>query len=214
MGTVDLTFAADLRDRLRLQRAVETGTFRGVTARALAGVFPRVVTIELSAALHARAVASLSDLPGVDALQGHSASRLREVSDKAFPSLYFLDGHWSGGMTEGAEDECPVLDELGAIGAGHADDCLIVDDARLFTSAPPPPHNAEQWPTLLNLLDAIRAVRPEHHVTVLDDQIIAVPMRARAAVDAHGLRVHDAAASGLRMRAAAAVAAIKARLRR
>lgn len=214
MGSVDLRFASDLRDRLALTRAVETGTFRGVTARALAGVFPTVVTIELAAELHARAVTSLSDLSGVTALQGHSAQRLGEIADAGTPTLYFLDGHWSGGMTEGVNDECPVLEEIEAIGSGHPDDCLIVDDARLFTSAPAPPHRAEQWPTLIELFDAIRARRPEHHVTLLDDQVIAVPMRARAAADAHGLRAQAAAAGALHVRAAAALAAVRARLRR
>lgn len=33
MGTIDRRLAADLRDRLALGRAVETGTFRGATAR-------------------------------------------------------------------------------------------------------------------------------------------------------------------------------------
>jgi hypothetical protein len=213
MGSVDLTFAADLRDRIGLRRAVETGTFRGITARRLAGVFAEVVTIELSEELHASAAASLRDLPHVRAVQGHSAEILHQEARADTPTLYFLDGHWSGGNTEGAEDECPVLGELQAIGVGHPDDCLIVDDARLFTSAPPPPHDPAQWPTVAELFDAIRALRPDHVVTVLDDQVIAVPAGGKPALDAHGLRVH-AAGIGLRERAGAALAAVRARVGR
>ncbi len=184
--TVDLTLARRLQAELRLERAVETGTYMGDTTRALAGVFSSVVTIERSPELHRKAARRLGDLPRVQALQGHSADRLPEVADAETSTLYFLDGHWSDGVTAGADDECPVLRELEAIGAGHPMDCLVIDDARLFTSAPPPPHDPAAWPTLVEVLDVIRADRPDHHVTLLEDQILAVPPEGRSIVDAHG----------------------------
>ncbi|HYJ00530.1 MAG TPA: hypothetical protein VEX36_12745 [Thermoleophilaceae bacterium] len=186
MGTVDLSLARRLRQDLRLDRAVETGTYLGITARRLAEVFPAVVTIELSEQLHATAAAALRDVPQVKALQGHSVDRLPEVADPKRPALYFLDGHWSAGVTVGANDECPLLRELSAIGPGNPSDCLIVDDARLFAAPPPPPHDPAAWPTLLEVFDAIRSDRPDHHITILEDQIVAVPQQARAIVDAHG----------------------------
>ena len=189
MGTVDLQLASDLRDRLGLRRAVETGTFRGGTARSLATVFPEVVTIELSEDIHRAAELALRDTPQVRALQGHSALRLGELTDPATPTLYYLDGHWSGGATGGVGDECPVIAELAAMGSGSPDDCVIVDDARLFTSAPPPPHRPEQWPTLMEVIDALRERHPGHLVTLLNDQVIAVPARARLALDDYGLRL-------------------------
>jgi hypothetical protein len=186
VGTVDLALARRLRGELDLERAIETGTYLGETARRLGTIFPKVVTIERSAELYAQAAAALQDVPIVHVLNGHSADRLLELADPELPMLYFLDGHWSAGMTAGADDECPVLRELSAIGAGNPNDCLIIDDARFFTAPPPPPHDAEAWPTLLEVLDAIRAARPEHHITVLDDQILAVPRAGKAAVDQHG----------------------------
>lgn len=192
MGSVDLTFASELVAAAGLRRAVETGTYRGRTARALAGIFPSVVTIELSPELHRQAVEALRDVSAVQALQGHSAQVLRDVHDPDVPTFYFLDGHWSAGVTAGAGDQCPVLDEIRAIGAGHPDDCLLIDDARLFASAPPPPMDPQAWPTLVEVFDAIREQRPDHRVTVLGDQVIAVPERARVALDAYGLRVQRA----------------------
>jgi len=189
MGSVELQFASDLSAALGLRRAVETGTYRGDTARVLAQAFPSVITIELSPELHGAAVTALADEPRIRPLQGHSANVLRDVNEPTTPTLYYLDGHWSGGPTAGAEDECPVLAELAAIEAGHPDDCVLIDDARLFTSAPPPPHNREMWPTLIEVFDALRARWPEHIVTVLADQVVAVPPRARDALDAYGLRV-------------------------
>jgi hypothetical protein len=193
MGTIDLQLARELRDQLGLKRAVETGTYRGVTARALSRVFDSVVTIELARPLYERAVTSLRDLPNLEAVHGHSAEVLGSLAGADTPTLYFLDGHWSGGATEGTGDECPLLDELAAIGAGNVDDCLVIDDARLFTSAPPPPHNPAQWPQIVEVFDAIRAHRPQHTVTLLSDQVLAVPQRATLVLDAYGSRVNEAA---------------------
>lgn len=193
MGTIDLQLARELRDQLGLKRAIETGTYRGVTARALASVFDSVVTIELARPLYERAVGSLRDLPNVEAVHGHSAEVLGTLASPDTPTLYFLDGHWSGGATEGTGSECPVLDELAAIGAGNQDDCVVIDDARLFTSAPPPPHDPAHWPQIVEVFDAIRAHRPDHVVTLLSDQVLAVPQRAALVLDAYGTRVHDAA---------------------
>ena len=189
MGTVDRSLATDLRERLQLRRAVETGTLHGRTARALAAVFSEVVTIELSEDLHATASEALRPIAHVRAVQGHSVDRLREEAGAAVPTLYFLDGHWSGGKTAGAEDECPVLDELEAIGPGHPDDCFVIDDARLFTAPPPPPHRAEEWPTIDELFSALRRLHPDHLIAVAADQVIAVPARAKPVLDAYEARL-------------------------
>jgi hypothetical protein len=125
-------------------------------------------------------------MPHVKLLQGDSRTILPTLVDPAVPTLYFLDGHWSGGPTAGEEAECPVIEELEAIAGGHPDDCVFVDDARLFTAAPPPPHDPADWPDLVEVLDLLRQIRPGHHVTVLHDLIIGVPARSREPVDEFG----------------------------
>jgi hypothetical protein len=192
MGAIDLRLATELRDELGLKRAIETGTYRGLTARALAPVFGSVVTIELSRSLHERAARALGDLPNVEAIQGDSRQVLAGIARAETATLYFLDGHWSGGVTDGASDECPLLGELATIGSGHPQDCLVIDDARLFTSAPPPPHDPAQWPTIIEVFDAIRSERPGHAVTLIDDQVLAVPQRAKPVIDAYGARTYEA----------------------
>jgi hypothetical protein len=193
VGGLPRELGAALRDRLALRRAIETGTYRGGGARLLAGLIRGpVVTIELSEPLAAAATEALADLPDVTVRQGDSRTVLPELVDPAVPTLYFLDGHWSGGETAGAASECPVLDELRAIGGGHPDDAILVDDARLFTASPPPPHDPAEWPTIVEVFDTLRAARPEHHVTVLRDLIIAVPARARDLVDRFGRGELDA----------------------
>ena len=112
MGTIDLQLAVALRDELGLRRVVETGTYRGLTAKALAPLYETVITIELSVPLYERASGVLSAFPNVQTMQGRSSDVLGVVAQRKTASLYFLDGHWSGGVTAGADDECPLLDGL------------------------------------------------------------------------------------------------------
>ena len=186
MGGVPDQLGVALRDALGLTRAVETGTYRGGGARSLAHMFDSVVTVELSPELHASAATALADLRHVTALCGNSADVLPGLADASIPTLWFLDGHWSGGETAGEEAECPVLGEIAALRAGHVDDCVVIDDARLFAAPPPPPHDPNQWPTLLEVFDALREARGDQHVTVLDDLVIAGPTRAKPVVDRFG----------------------------
>lgn len=186
MGALPRELAATLRDELGLQRAIETGTFQGGGARLLGTMFSDVASIELSPELHEAAHETVADYPHVKLLQGDSREWLPRLVDPAVPTLYFLDGHWSGGPTAGETSECPVIDELRAIVGGHRDDCVFIDDARLFAALPPPPHKPEDWPSLMEVLDELRSIRPGHHVTVLHDLIIGVPARARAPVDEFG----------------------------
>ncbi len=186
MGRVPPDLAVELRDQLGLRRAVETGTYSGEGARVLAGLFDSAITIELSRELWEQASRSQADLHNLELRHGDSSEELPRVVDPGTPTLYFLDGHWSGGPTAGEGHECPVLAELDAIATGHPDDCIFIDDARLFTAPPPPPHDPTQWPTLVEVIDAARAADDTRHVTLLDDLVISVPARAKPAVDRFG----------------------------
>jgi len=188
MGGAPIWLATRLQAELALDRAVETGTFLGAGAKALSRVFPEVVTVELSEELHAQAVASHGSNPKIRFVHGDSRRVLAELADATIPSFYFLDGHWSGGPTTGTEAQCPLLDELAALVKGHPRDCIVIDDARLFLAAPPPPYRPDDWPTLVQVIDAIQAGHARHHITVLDDQVIAVPPEAKATVDWMGQR--------------------------
>jgi len=193
-----MPLAEALRDCLGLTGAVETGTFRGASARALAQRFAHVHTIELSRHLYEVAK---SEVPAnVTAHHGSSADLMPSVIDKVSgPQLFWLDGHWSGGITAGVSSECPVLDEVRAIdesewGAGSA---VLVDDARLFLAPPPPPHKREQWPAFIELADKLRAVHPRY-VTIVEDVIVAVPVLARALVEDYAMTVADVQQPGRR----------------
>src|SRR5579884_4255629 len=105
MAGVPLELARALRDRLELVRAIETGTYRGESARRLSEVFSRVITIEIDRELALSASQRLARRPGVEVREGSSRDVLPQVVDASQPTLYWLDGHWSGSRTGGSGDE-------------------------------------------------------------------------------------------------------------
>lgn len=183
---------ADLARAQDLAVAVETGTFRGASARSLAGLFDRVITIELSETLHATARESLADLDNVTLLQGASADLLGDVvREIQAPALYWLDGHWcEDAGTAGRESQCPIMEEIATIDAVSeaAGACILIDDAHFFLGPPPPPFRRSDWPTFTQVLDQLRRVH-ERCVTVLEGVIIAGPPAIQPAIDHYWLGV-------------------------
>ncbi|MEM7478871.1 MAG: hypothetical protein AAF483_28125, partial [Planctomycetota bacterium] len=119
----------------------------------------------------------LASIPGVHPHFGDSAKLLPEIVaglDDA-PALFWLDGHWSGGETAGEGQECPVVDELNCL-KHRQQDLILIDDARMFLSAPPLPHQPEQWPTIAEIA---YLVGEDRFVQVIDDVIFIVGQNAQ-----------------------------------
>ena len=194
MGAVEFglphQLVADLSRALNITVAVETGTYRGDSARKLAETVQRVVSIELSEELHEAAKGTLSDLGNVTLLQGSSADVLAHVAaDLPGPAIYWLDGHWCGAAgARSDEAQCPVMEEITAIDASDhaAQSCILIDDARLHLGPPPPPFRREDWPTITDIVDKLRATH-ERVFTVLDDVIIAGPPEIQSVIDTYWL---------------------------
>jgi hypothetical protein len=160
---------------------IETGTYEGTTAAWAADRFPNVVTIELSPALHEAAARRHAAKRNVVFRFGDSERLLPGlVASLTQPALFWLDAHWSGGVTAGAERECPLLGELAIIDRAPLTHFLLIDDARLFMAPPPLPHQADRWPTIWTIRDHL--ARKNRYVCVFQDVIIAVPWGARDVV--------------------------------
>ena len=136
-----------LQQALGLDTFVEGGTFTGASARAAAATFARVHTVEKSPALLTVARRNLAGLDNVTKHEGDTRDHLPALAGRG-RVLYWLDAHWSGGATYGQGDECPLLEELRLIFGAGGDCAILVDDARLFLSPPPRPHDPAEWPTL------------------------------------------------------------------
>ena len=75
---------------------VETGTCQGYSTEIIAGLFPRMYTIEVKQDLYERALDSFD----VTCILGDSAEELpRLIPQLDKPTVFFLDAHWSGDQT-------------------------------------------------------------------------------------------------------------------
>jgi hypothetical protein len=156
----------------QLSTLVETGTFLGDTPWALRNVFEEIHTVELSPILAGLAKERFKRLARIHVHQGDSTkvlpSLLKQLSR---PTLFWLDGHFSGGITAQGELNTPICAEVEII----ARQCdvrfvMLIDDARCFGLEP-------GYPTLNNFQEQISILLPEAVFTVENDMIAIVPAR-------------------------------------
>lgn len=112
---------------------VETGTYKGDMVYTQMNHFREIYSIELADYYYTRAVKRFKKYPQIHLFHGDSAKKLNTVlRDIKEPVIFWLDGHYSGGMTAKGEEECPIWGELNAIFPTSYPHVLLIDDARCF----------------------------------------------------------------------------------
>jgi len=138
MPSIDKSFLEKLQDNFtNYPIFIETGTHIGTTTFACEPYFEKIYTIEIDKRMH-RDLTSRYVGNKIDFLLGDSCeifpTLLPKVTD---PTIFFLDGHWSGrGTGRGAKD-CPLLEEVSLISKLFQHEAIVViDDYRLFGKCP------------------------------------------------------------------------------
>jgi hypothetical protein len=112
---------------------VETGTWYGMMLEACLGYFDWLVSIEVEPHFFRRAQTSFKRHLSVTLLHGDSATLLpRLLATIQCPCLFWLDAHYSGGLTGKAELETPIRSELEAILNHSHRHTILIDDANSF----------------------------------------------------------------------------------
>lgn len=144
---------------------VETGTYKGDTSALLAENSKRVFTIEPADHLFAAAKKRFASKPNVEVIHGLS----EEVFPRLIPTLtgdvnFWLDGHFSSGITHQGPKDTPIEEELACI-ESHIRNftrlAVLVDDVRCFNPALP---NCAGYPKLDVLVDWARKNHLEWHI--------------------------------------------------
>ncbi len=153
----------DYARRFHIATLVETGTYLGDTIEATRAAFERVWSIELDDSLFEAATRRFNTAENVTIIHGDSARLLPEVLAKVNgPTLFWLDGHFSGGMTARGDTDTPIGAELQAVLARPGmDDVVLIDDARDF--------GVGDYPSIASIASAIAAQRPGWAFEVRDD---------------------------------------------
>lgn len=141
--------------RFGINTLVETGTALGYTVYAVRSKFRKIYTIELSEKLYQRAIKQLFRHKHIQLFQGDSAVVLPEIMRQLNESaLFWLDAHFSGGVTAKGEKETPIFAELAHIFTHDAPNHIVlIDDARCF-------NGTHDYPTLEELRHHVEQLRP------------------------------------------------------
>jgi len=150
---------------------VETGTLHGDMVEAMKNHFEAIYSIEISPELAKKAQQRFAGNSKIRIIENDSAIALKSlVPELHRPSLFWLDGHYSGGNTGKGEKVTPVFEELSSIYSSGIDHVVLIDDARLFGTD-------KDYPTMEELESHIRDLRPDATITTANDCIRIIPGR-------------------------------------
>lgn len=152
---------------------IETGTYLGFMTAAVSHQFSVIYSIELDPLLWARARRKFKRYRHINIIQGDSACVLPNILNGiSEPCLFWLDAHYSGGLTTRSELQTPIIVELNQI-LSHArrnrlKHILLIDDARGFDGR-------NDYPTLEAVHKLFAEANLNYVFDVKDDIIRAHP---------------------------------------
>ncbi len=154
------------RNRGNRRVLVETGTYRGDMLDSQKKYFRQIFSIELDENLFRQARERFTNIPSINIVQGDSgivlSNILHEINE---PAVFWLDGHYSGGVTSKGSHDTPIYDELANIFRHHIrSHVILIDDARCFTGE-------NDYPTISELENYIRSNTHRFSMTVNNDVI-------------------------------------------
>jgi hypothetical protein len=159
----------EFQKRFQLKILVETGTYLGDMVEAQIDRFEKIYSIELSERLAKRAKKRFKSYSHITILQGDSGLVLDQlVPEIDKPALFWLDGHYSEGITAKGEKECPVSEELAAILKSALPHVILIDDARLF-------NGTHDYPTNEEIQGIISVSNKRYSLSEKDDILFLVP---------------------------------------
>jgi hypothetical protein len=138
MPSIDFTEICSIKNAFKINTNfevfVETGTLHGDTINNIANNFSIIHSVELSPLYYSYAKQRFQSLNHIHIHFGDSSKILPSIIDTInLPTIFFLDGHWSGANTAKGEKDCPLIEELIYIVNFFNEECLIIiDDYRLF----------------------------------------------------------------------------------
>jgi hypothetical protein len=151
---------------------VETGTFLGEMVSALRNVFKQIYSIELETQLATRAQQHFHQFNHIKIIQGDSAHILPKLIKELNTQnpIFWLDGHYSGGITAKGDKTTPIEEELESIASAKniSKEIVLIDDARLF-------NGENEYPDIIKLKTIIKNLFPLHQVNSSKDIIRITP---------------------------------------
>jgi hypothetical protein len=149
-----------------IETFVETGTYYGDTLNLCKNIFRQLFSIELDKSLFELANKRFKNDKKITLLQGDSGEEIEKILKKlSGRCLFWLDGHYSEGVTAKGVLNTPIMMELTHI-LNHTakNHIILIDDARCFTGE-------DDYPTIAYLKDFVAERNPNLNFSVADDII-------------------------------------------
>ena len=162
---------AHLVDVSGAKRFVETGTLAGSTSGMIAQIpGMHVDTIEITQHYYDKAMDALGDQKNVVQHLGDSADVLpRILKSLDEPAVFWLDAHFSGGLTGRSSKQTAIEDELLAIfAASPQKHIIVIDDVRCF-------NGRNDYPPMAFLIKDLQRRNPTYSTIVRYDMMIHAP---------------------------------------
>lgn len=160
-----------IQRRYGIKTLVETGTYVGDMVEAQKNNFKKIISIELSHELAARAAQRFCNESHIKILQGDSSDKLKVViKTLKTPALFWLDGHYSGGLTSCSSLYCPIWEELNTVfsSSSNIQHIILIDDADCFTGK-------NDYPTIEELAQFIKKKKLPYSLSISNNIIHLLP---------------------------------------
>lgn len=162
----------NLAKKFSITTFIETGTYLGTTVQTVKNNFSKIFTIEIDPKLYKRAKVKFQRNPKIILNLGNSSKILPEILKRInIPCLFWLDAHYSGGITSKGKSATPIISELQTILKHKVKTHLIlIDDARDFIGK-------NDYPTTQELKQLITKSK-SYQLRIEKDIIIIYPIKS------------------------------------
>ena len=159
-------------DKFGIKVFIETGTYFGYMVAAMKKHFTWIYSIELSDELYLNAMQKFVGDERIKIIHGDSAVELGKlIPNLDQPALFWLDGHYSAGMTAKGKKDTPIYEELTHIfNSLQKMHVIIIDDARCFGTDP-------AYPNIDELTKFIKTKNPNVKIEIENDCIRITPKK-------------------------------------
>ncbi len=146
---------ADFGSRYKLRTLIETGTYLGEMIKAMRQRFDHIHSVEIDNTLAERARRKFARQGHISIHEGDSSSVLPTILESVdSPCLFWLDSHYSGGLTSKGDLETPIMREMELVFSHPVDrHVILIDDARNFIGA-------NDYPTMESFREFVLSKRP------------------------------------------------------
>lgn len=159
----------NIRDVFALNTLIETGTYLGAMVVAQQNNFKSIYTIEVSEKIYKEVSQNLKHIKHAQFILGDSGEVLKTIMPNIKESaLFWLDGHYSGGITSKGDHNTPIYKELNEIFNAPFQHAILIDDARDFTGK-------DDYPTIDELNKFVTIHKPDYFFKVKDNIIFILP---------------------------------------